>query len=146
MILETIDGTMTALVYEDILKKRLLRNFPALSPYTVQGAELDSGERLIFQQDGARVHKANNVLKYFHERDIEILEFPPKSPDLNLIEGVWDELKAQLKRSYKDPQELLEDIFRNWNNITMDYIQILYDSMKDRVRKVYETKGGPTDY
>jgi len=145
MIIEAIDGTMTAHVYEGILKRRLLRNFPALSPYTVQGAMLDSSDRLIFQQDGARVHTANDVLKYFHEREIEVLEFPPKSPDLNLIEGVWGELKAQLKRSYKDPQELLEDIFRSWDNITIDYIQILYNSMKDRV-KAYEAKGGPTYY
>jgi len=117
MILEALDGTMTtAQVYEDILKRRLLRNFPALNPYTVQGAELDSSDRLIFQQDEAKVHKANDVRKYFHERDIGVLEIPPKSPNLNLMEGVWNELKAQLKRFYKDPQELLEDVFRSWNH------------------------------
>ena len=38
MILEAIDGTMTAQVYEDILKRRLLRNFPAQT--LIQSREL----------------------------------------------------------------------------------------------------------
>ncbi len=101
---------------------------------------------MIFQQDGAKVHKTKAVLEYFASKDIQILEFPPKSPDLNLIEGVWSQLKFQLKRSYKNPEELVEDIFQSWDGITIDYIYTLYDSMKDRIREVYEAKGGPTNY
>lgn len=107
MILETIDGNMASFIYVDILKRRLLRDFPALSPYTVHGAELSNSDRSILQNDGAKVHKIKDVFKYFNDRDIQGLEFSPKSPDFNLIEGVWGELKSQFKRSYKDP--------RNWS-------------------------------
>jgi len=88
MILEAIDGNMSSFIYVDILKRRrLLRNFPALSPYTVQETELNNNNnQLIFQQDGAKVHKAKDVFEYFDGRDIQVLEFPPKSPNLNLIQ------------------------------------------------------------
>ena len=54
-----------------------------------------------------KVHTANELLQCCHERDIEILKFRAKCPHLELIEKVWGELKVQLKRSYKEAQELL---------------------------------------
>ena len=76
------------------------------------------------------IHIASNVNSYFCEREIEILDWLAKFPDLNLIESVWSKLKSQLKKSYEDREELIEDIIRSKNSISSDYIVKLYSSMK----------------
>lgn len=40
-------------------------------------------------QDNSPVHTANNVMNFFSNRNFELMEWPPKSPDLNPIENVW---------------------------------------------------------
>lgn len=37
---------------------------------------------MIFMQDGARVHTAESTLKKLKEWNIELLKWPPQSPDL----------------------------------------------------------------
>jgi len=54
--------------------------------------------------------------------------------------------KVSIQEILQRPQELVEDIFQSWDNITIVYLQNLYNSMKERFCKVYGTKGGPTDY
>ena len=142
-ILEIVNGTMGFQTYLDILKKRLLKNFPTLRPCV---AELKGVESLIYQHDGAKAHIASNVNSYFREREIEILDWLAKFPDLNLIESVWSKLKSQLKKSYEDREELIEDIIRSKNFISSDYIVKLYSSMRNRIEAVINSNGLPTKY
>jgi transposase len=43
---------------------------------------------LIFMQDNASIHTAKVVKKWFKDIGIPLLDWPPYSPDLNLIEQV----------------------------------------------------------
>ena len=52
--------------------------------------------RLIFQQDGAPAHKSKLVEQYFEEKGIEILPWAAQSPDINVIENVWAEMKKKI--------------------------------------------------
>lgn len=142
-ILECQEKTMTADVYLNLLKRRLLRNLPALSPKSKRGATMD---RLLYQHDQATSHTAKIVQDYFQEKQIEVINWPPKSPDLNLIEAVWSQLKYKLKRVYKDYEELVEDVYNAWESIPVEFIQNLYNSMNRRILAVIEAKGGPTQY
>ena len=46
------------------------------------------GENWIYQQDGASIHTAQRVKKWFNENDVQVLPGPAKSPDLNIVENV----------------------------------------------------------
>ena len=142
-ILECIDGTMNAIVYLDILKRRLLKNYPALSPNTKKGAGLN---RLLYQHDGSKVHDAKLIKDYFAQKEIQVIRKPPKSPDLNPIETIWSQLKSKLKRTYKTRDGLIEDICKNFESIPFLNFDNLYNSMNRRIRAVIEAQGGPTNY
>ena len=64
---------VTAKVYLEVLREYL----PAI-------LEHDS----IFMQDNALIHKAHKVTEFFKEIGIEVMAWPPYSPDLNPIENL----------------------------------------------------------
>ncbi len=142
-ILHIINEDWKSCDYLLMLKKRLLKNLPNLNPNNRKGTE---NNRLIFQQDGASIHTSQCIIEYFEERGIELLSWPPKSPDLSLIESVWAYLKDKLRRSYDNREELEEDIKEQWKNIPVEFIENLYKSMSRRIQAVIESKGGPTYY
>ena len=51
----------------------------------------------LFQQDNAPCHSAKIVQEWFeeHDKEFKVLPWPPNSPDLNLIEYLWEHLEKQ---------------------------------------------------
>jgi hypothetical protein len=53
--------------------------------------------KLILQQDGARSHVAKRTKAYLAKKKLPYLKnWPPYSPDLNMIEPLWKELNCRI--------------------------------------------------
>lgn len=97
----------------------------------------------IFQQDNATPHKAKDTLNKFAELGISLLEdWPPNSPDLNIIENIWAIMKMRLQaKQVSTIKELEQEISEVWDNLSFQTINKLVDSIPARMKLVVEKRG-----
>jgi hypothetical protein len=55
----------------------------------------------IFQEDNAPCHVSRRTNQWKTENDIPTLEWPPQSPDLNIIENLWKVIKTKIQKQRK---------------------------------------------
>jgi DDE superfamily endonuclease len=69
----------------------------------------------IFQQDNDPKHTWRLMKEYFMENNINVLEWPAQSPDLNPIEHIWSWMKQQLSQiGIKDKADLKNKLMALW--------------------------------
>lgn len=131
---------MNAEQYCEILEHGLDESFEKL--------EMTEGKR-IFQQDNDPKHTSKRADQWFSDNDIEVMEWPAQSPDLNPIEHLWVHIKRQMNTYETPPKgvfELWERLAAEWNKIPPETCQNLIESMPRRMKAVIEAKGGHTKY
>ena len=76
---------------------------------------------MTLQHDNATSHTACSVRDFLQDRNVSVLPWPAKSPDLNPIEHVWD-LLDQRVRARATPSrnvgELAGALVEEWGNIS----------------------------
>jgi hypothetical protein len=78
-----------------------------------------------------------------------MIRWPPFSPDLNLIEMVWNWMKNYLQANFPEYMTLLElriALREAWEAIPPNFLQDLLKSMPERCRAVIEAGGGHTKF
>lgn len=112
----------------------------------------------VFMQDNARVHTAAHVTNWLDVGNIQVMDWPPYSPDLNPFEHVWVRLKEGLHKRYPDMahtpggpervrermREVLPEIWEK--DIEGDFLERLWESMPDRVAAVIAAGGWYTRF
>ncbi|CAG4973881.1 unnamed protein product [Colias eurytheme] len=83
------------------------------------------GENFIFilMHDNARPHTAGSVVQYLQEVEIAAMDWPARSPDLNPIEHLWDELKRKVRARNPAPatkSDLKAALIEEWDSIEQD--------------------------
>lgn len=128
------DGTVGWRLNADRYKRRCLQ--PII-------ADLLNKKRVL-QQDGARAHTANVIMKYLRKKGVSVLlNWPPYSPDLNCIEVVWAVLQRRCALRYATSQEELERIVQEeWDKITQAEIDDICMTFKRRCKECVARKGG----
>ncbi len=97
---------------------------------------------MVFQQDNASCHVSKQTKKWFSKQKINVLDWPPQSPDLNPIENVWDYLDRQVRKrqdEIKNLQDLERILLEEADKISKDYIINLYKSLPRRISKLKES-------
>ncbi len=67
------------------------------------------------------------------ENNIETLNWPPQSPDMNPIETFWANRKVRRKKKYGALKLLITQIFDIWDNIEMELPHNLANSANKRI-------------
>ncbi|UYV71905.1 hypothetical protein LAZ67_9001013 [Cordylochernes scorpioides] len=129
-----IQGTMTAQRYvDDVLR-------PVTLPY-LQGVP-----NALYQQDNARPHTARISQQAL--QDVQMLPWPPYSPDLSPIEHVWDIIGRRLHAlpQPRSEDELWQMVEREWRAIPQDAIRTLIDSLPRRVAECIAVRDEEAGY
>ena len=97
----------------------------------------------VFQQDNARPHIRKDIIEAMKNLAIDILpQWPPYSPDLNVIETVWAIMKIRIESQNPSSIEDLKNlIFEVWNNLSFETINSLVEEMPTRLQKVIDSGG-----
>ncbi|GFT85992.1 transposable element Tcb1 transposase [Trichonephila clavipes] len=105
------------------------------------------GECPLYQDDNVPIPTAKIVQEWFAEH--EGLDWPPQSPDLNIIEHLWAYLESKLRTRFPPPSTIsvLETaLHEEWLHIPFQVVHDLYASIPRRIQSVIQSKGGPTPY
>lgn len=106
-------------------------------------------DKWTFQQDNAPIHTANLSKMFFSSRNIDVLEWPALSPDLNPIEDLWGILSAKVYkngRQFESIVHLKDAVVAEWAKISKSTLEKLADSMPTRLDKVISAKGNHINY
>ena len=128
---------MTGESYREILENSLLKSVE----------KLGMSDDWIFQHDNDPKHRAAIIANWLNRNEVERLDWPSFSPDLNPIEHLWDEVECQLKKKQaKSQNELKESLIEVWYGIELPTLKKLVDSVGNRLNEVIRTKEYPTRY
>ena len=101
----------------------------------------------LFQQDNAPPHVSAATRAFLQAHRVEVLKWPPNSPDLSPIENVWSVLKHNVyKRNFRDSDTLWEVIQEEWARLDYQIVRNLISSMPHRIENVLKRHGGPSGY
>ena len=126
--LVVIQGNLTAVRYRD----------QVLMPHVLP---LVNAHYLTFQHDNARPHVARVCRYFLNQNNVQVLDWPPYSPDLNPIEHLLDALDRMVRKRVNVPNNVAQlqlALIQEWNNIPQRTIDNLVGSMVRRVRAATE--------
>ncbi|XGW12132.1 hypothetical protein V3C99_013090 [Haemonchus contortus] len=131
-----IQGNMNSAQYKDILEN-------VMFPFAYQNMPT----RWIFQHDNDPKNTSRLVADFLQSREINIMEWPSQSPDLNPIEHLREELARRTSQvPVKNADEKFNLLSREWALIPQSKIEALIDSMPRRCRAVVDSLEYPTKY
>lgn len=124
--------------YINILETTML---PAVRPLRPEGIRL--------MQDNAPIHNAGDTREFLRDAGVDVINWPPYSPDLNPIENVWGMMVREWDSRREATREALaahvQEVWGTWQR-RGGLVTQLVDSMPRRLQAVIDAQGGHTKY
>jgi len=135
--LSKVEGRMDSIQYQQILENNVQKS--------VKKLKLRRG--WIFQQDNDPKHCSNSTKEYMQRCRLHVLDWPSQSPDLNIIENLWNDLKRAVHaHKLSNLTQLQAFCMEEWSKIAPARIQGLLSGYRKRLEAVISAKGGSTKY
>ena len=106
-----IEGTLDSTLYCEILSDNLLG--------TADYFQMDP-DYFVFQQDNDPKHTSRLAKDLFNQNRVNLMDWPPQSPDMNPIEHLWHALKQRLQ-TYPEPPKGIHEL---WERIQDEWLKI----------------------
>lgn len=137
---EIMTGRQCSTKYIDILKSKAI---PLI--------KLNYPNQMTFQQDNAPIHTSKLTSDYFRNSNINVLPWPPYSPDINLIENIWFILSQYVYdgvviKSISGLKLRIKDAVRRFNEENKETVNNLYNSMNSRLVNIICKRGDRINY
>jgi len=106
------------------------------------------------QQDHSFIHDSRVVQEWLsRQAEVELLDWPPRGPDMNPIENMWSEVKRTMQETWpvlppRNSDELWALVSDAWDEVASStcYIRSLTESMTGQMKSVVEAEGFWTSY
>ncbi|MBW0521436.1 hypothetical protein O181_061151 [Austropuccinia psidii MF-1] len=98
---------------------------------------------LLLMEENSPIHTDSQ-----NRHNIQKLDWPAHSPDLNPIKSVWKTMKSQISKLYQPQmvEELKHVINAVWTDFHINLLNDLLYLMPQCMAMVIEMNGGPTSY
>lgn len=121
--------------YVDILKNIL-----------VPMCKFNYGNEFYLQQDNAPVHKSRKTTDFIESSGINVITWPPRSPDINIAENIWKCLEdiiydGPVINNKCDLIDRITDAFYHMNCNARSTISGLFDKIRFMLCKVIQMEG-----
>ena len=130
-----VEGNLNSIGYIDILKK-----------CTVPIIKLNYMNDFAFQEDNSSVHKSRIVQEFMTSSHINVLQWPSKSPDLNIVANCWKIICDRVYdgKQYQKKDDLKAKIIDVINDINVndrEKMKSLFTNYRSRLCTVLERHG-----
>lgn len=127
--LHKINGIMDARYYNNILAHNLKES----------ARKMNIADQFIFMQDNDPKHTAGVTKRFFENTAINLLDWPPRSADLNPIGNLWSTLDSNVPPSDRTITNIFYERLRTaWNGLSPDYLEKLVGTMQQRLQAVIQ--------
>ena len=103
----------------------------------------------ILMEDGASIYSASKSKKWREDHKLKKIVWPAQSPDMNPIENLWSVMKKDVQKTHKpsgNTDALIKNIIDAWENIPIQVINRLVETIPARVDTLRKKKGKSTRF